>query len=118
LLSGLCCFTSCNTPNQEEKKQLNNQPIYSLMVSLKENTANNWGYIILKKEKQFIRQFTIPAVEGNIPFDTQDAASLVGNLVVNKLNHSQPPSVSKKELDSLGIIRSNHDQQNKHNTNW
>lgn len=118
LLIGMLCLTGCSTPNQEDQKPVNNQPLYSLMVSLKENSGNQWGYIILKQEKQFIRQFTIPAVEGNIPFYNQAAASLVGNLVVKKLNHSQPPSVSKKELDSLGIILPNHDQQNQHNTFW
>ena len=111
-------LASCSSQKSEQNKPASQKPNYSVLITQQQNADTTWGYIILQNDKQIIRQFTIPAIAGNIPFFNQFEANLVGNLVVKKLNHSQPPSVSKKELDSLGITLPKHDRKNQQTTYW
>ena len=90
---------------QEDKTPVKQPAFTSLAVQQDGKQAGPWGYVIFHNDKLMIQQFTIPAVEGNRHFDNQQQAALVGNLVAEKLNHTQHPGVSKKELDSLGIIQ-------------
>jgi hypothetical protein len=75
-------------------------------------TAYGWGYIIYRShsdelnssdKKIFIKQDFMPAVPGNQGFKSAADALLVGNLVIKKISSNQLPSVSVKELDSLGL---------------
>ncbi|MFP5041578.1 DUF4907 domain-containing protein [Parasediminibacterium sp. JCM 36343] len=68
--------------------------------------GNGWGYEVYLHNKIFLTQNNIPAVEGDKVFVSKEQALLVGNLVVEKLSHHKGlPSVTVKELDSLGIAR-------------
>ena len=70
------------------------------------STANGWGYDIYVGKKVFISQRTIPAAAGTKGFVSEKEALVVANFVVTKMNKQQRmPSVSLKELDSLGITR-------------
>jgi len=66
-------------------------------------TGNGYGYTISMHNKVVIKQPYIPAYSGNIPFcDSLDAAN-VGNLIVNKIEHKQSPTVTKNDLALLKI---------------
>ncbi len=64
-----------------------------------------FGFDIYQDGKMMIHQNSIPAIQGNKAFNTKEQAKAVAHLMIYKLkNNMMPPSVSKKELDSLGII--------------
>ncbi len=63
-----------------------------------------WGYQILVRKRVYITQHVIPAVEGNKEFTTKEQALKVADLVISKMKKKAGlPSVTLKELDSLGI---------------
>lgn len=64
-----------------------------------------WGYQIFEGNKMMINQIHIPSIQGNKGFDTRQAAQITANFVLYKLsNNIFPPTLNKKELDSLGVI--------------
>jgi hypothetical protein len=66
--------------------------------------AQGWGYEIKKGEKTIIKQLTIPSISGKRVFTSEKDAVAVGDLMVKKIeNNIFPPSISKKELDSLSV---------------
>jgi hypothetical protein len=70
-----------------------------------EKGENDWGYKIMNGEALFINQPHIPAVQGNLGFSTEEKALITGNYMVYKLDAGiVPPTVSLKELDSLGVL--------------
>ena len=65
-----------------------------------------WGYDLFVDGKRFIHQPYIPVIQGNKPFKNEADAKKVAELVANKIRlNSIPPTVSYRELDSLGIIK-------------
>ena len=89
------------------------EPLYKVMLAQRNEQDSAWGYIILHNNRQMIRQFAIPAMDGNKAFDSKQQAAAVGELVAEKLNHAQRPGISKHELDSLGITQLTHATQEK-----
>ena len=93
------------------KQQSNNEPIlkkYSVaLFQIDSLNANmGYGYDILIDGSRFIHQTNIPSVQGNEAFANKKQAESVANLMVYKLEHNiMPPSVSKKELDSLHVLK-------------
>jgi len=68
--------------------------------------GNGWGAQIFVDKKLYITMNNIPAVEGNKSFVSEEQALLVANLAISKMKKKKGlPSISVKELDSLGIIR-------------
>lgn len=63
-----------------------------------------WGYKIFDNDKPFIVQERIPATAGTKRFKTKDDAQKCAELVVTKINNFDFPSISKNELDSLGVV--------------
>ncbi|MBN2667202.1 MAG: DUF4907 domain-containing protein [Bacteroidales bacterium] len=61
-------------------------------------SGDGWGYDILRKEKVYIHQPFMPAVEGEAPFRDKKSARKTGRLVVKKIRKHQLPSVSKEEI--------------------
>jgi hypothetical protein len=70
--------------------------------------GGGYGYIIKARGEIFIKQATIPAIPGNIPFKTEEEALLVGKFVENKLLNKEYPSVSISELSEMNIDVSNN----------
>ena len=63
-----------------------------------------WGYDIFIGDKQFIHQPIIPVSGGRLPFLTEADAYKTASLVVQKIKSDIfPPSVSLRELDSMGV---------------
>jgi hypothetical protein len=73
-----------------------------------ENAENSWGYRVMRGDQTFINQPHIPAIPGKYGFQNQEEAEKVGQLVIQKLDSGEmPPSVTRKELDSLSIFYPN-----------
>jgi Domain of unknown function (DUF4907) len=64
-------------------------------------SGQGWGYDILVKNKTYIHQPFMPAVEGQVPFSDRQSARKTGRLVVRKLKNHKIPSVTKEELKSM-----------------
>ncbi|MGB8492146.1 MAG: DUF4907 domain-containing protein [Bacteroidales bacterium] len=60
-----------------------------------------WGYDIILKNKVYIHQPFIPAIEGEMPFPDKRSARRTGDLVITKLKNHKPPAVSREELKSI-----------------
>ena len=74
---------------------------YTIKTFLLSN--DTWGYDILKNDKVFIHQPSIPGKMGNQGFITKEMAFSVAELVVKKIrNGESPPSISVEELTKLG----------------
>ena len=64
-------------------------------------SGNGWGYDILKKDKAFIHQPYMPAVEGQVPFKDKRSAKKTGRLVVKKIRNHKLPAVTKEEIEAI-----------------
>jgi len=65
-----------------------------------------WGYTIYHGEMLTIKQNRIPAIPINTPFISEESAQKTGEIVLQKIKNHKIPSISKKELQDLGIIDS------------
>ncbi len=75
------------------------QTVKYKVISSEDNT---WGYEILVDEVRYIRQLSIPGVQGNKGFDRKEQAVKAAELVVKKIrNNEMPPTISSKELSSI-----------------
>lgn len=71
-----------------------------------QNEDGTWGYEILDDSSTFIRQPNIPSISGTKGFSTENKANTTANFVIFKLQSGYfPPSLSKSELDSLGVLK-------------
>ncbi|MGC4039867.1 MAG: DUF4907 domain-containing protein [Flavobacterium sp.] len=68
--------------------------------------SKKYGYTISFKEKLIIKQENIPTFEGNYAFKDSSDAKKVMNLVIEKLQQHQSPTVSKNEIEQLNITTS------------
>ena len=67
---------------------------------------SGWGYDLFVDGNRFIHQPHIPVIQGNTPFESESDAKKVAELVADKIRMNIiPPTVSYRELDSLGIIK-------------
>lgn len=114
-------FVCCNTKNRSNEQSTKNQSKKSEVsinpekegkqennqINIKTiNTENlGWGYDIYIHGDLFIHQPHIPAINGTRGFETEEKARKAGEFVSFKLqNNISPPSVSRNELDSLGVL--------------
>jgi predicted signal transduction protein with EAL and GGDEF domain len=67
--------------------------------------AGGWGYEILTDGKVYIKQDFIPAIPGRHSFETKEQALLVGNKVLDKIEHKQMPVITFAELKQMNIIK-------------
>ena len=71
-----------------------------------DNTIKGWGYDVYADGVLYIHQPHIPAVPGNKGFQSAQQAETAGNFAVYKIrNNIMPPTISVKELDSLGVLK-------------
>ena len=65
-----------------------------------------WGYDIYMNGKLIVHQPHIPAIAGTKGFSSEEDARKTAALMALKIkNNIMPPTVSVKELDSLGILK-------------
>jgi hypothetical protein len=89
-------------PGEKLSGTFSNQPVPEISVKTFQ-TNNHWGYEIYLDTTLFIYQEFLPGVPGEQLFTTEQQALQCGNLVREKLMNSTTPSITKRELDSLGI---------------
>jgi hypothetical protein len=63
----------------------------------------SFGYQINYKGKLFIKQEYIPAIPCKQYFQRKEDAKAIGNLMVEKLEKKEMPSIHKNELVAQGI---------------
>ncbi len=66
-------------------------------------TINGWGYIITNDNKPIIKQTIIPVISESKSFKTEKEALAVGQLVLEKLNADNSPTITKNDLILLKI---------------
>lgn len=69
------------------------------------NIFTGYGYDIIISGLLYIHQPNIPSVQGNVGFDNKKKAKRTAEFIVEKIkNNIIPPTISKKELDSLKVL--------------
>jgi Domain of unknown function (DUF4907) len=68
-------------------------------------TVYGWGYNVLADQRIYIKQEFVPGIPGKQGFKSADDALMVGNLVIKKISSNQPPVITTRDLDSLGIVK-------------
>jgi hypothetical protein len=95
---------SCNTKSPGDKKSgtssINAES--SVTVNVFQNKEAFWCYEIVVNSKRFIYQDCIPGISER--FSSEADAQKCGELVIEKIKKGKTPSISIKELDSLGIV--------------
>ena len=65
--------------------------------------ADGWGFDVKVGKTFALHQDRIPAIPGNKKFVSEEDALKTGRLVVEKIKKNHSPSVTVRELDSIGI---------------
>ncbi len=92
-------FSACaNKPKQNAEKD-------KILLTYKViKTDSGWGYDILLDHKLYVHQEFIPDIQGYHPFKTLEDAEKTAKLVANKIKQGiQPPTITKKEIDSMRV---------------
>ncbi|RYE22267.1 MAG: DUF4907 domain-containing protein [Sphingobacteriales bacterium] len=90
---------SANVKEQKSPLVKANQQVSYLIVNSPENT---WGYEILIDNVPYIRQLSVPGMQGNQGFDKKEQAVETAKLVVQKVkNDVMPPAVTQEELTRI-----------------
>jgi hypothetical protein len=114
-LSLLFSFIGCGNASDEViesvdnsiQEQVSKDTSESKGISFKIFEVENkqFGYDIFVDGKIYIHQPHIPSIPGNKGFESKEDAIKVAELIKNKIeNKIIPPTTSKAELDSLGVI--------------
>ena len=76
-----------------------------VLIELKPfQTPKGWGYDILTDGHIYIHQDIIPAIPGEHGFRTKEDALAVGQKVLDRAMKGQPPMVTSKEVQNMGIL--------------
>lgn len=91
-------------PLKQDAKVQKQETVKSTYVLETFESISGWGYTILNNGKPFIIQKHIPAIQGTNGFNTESDAKKCGLFVIEKIkNGVMPPSITKEELQRLGI---------------
>lgn len=72
----------------------------------KNGRLEGYGYDLIVNGKKTIHQPTIPAVQGNYPFFSEQDAQAVGELAASRMRKTGDlPTIRVQDLDSLKIVR-------------
>lgn len=104
-------FIACRETGKEPPKEnLNEKAGIKIQVFRNDTTGDSslggYGYTIFMQNARYIHQPNIPAVNGNRGFSSAENAEKTGELTAYKIrNNIMPPSITVKELDSLGVLK-------------
>lgn len=79
------------------------QPTSHYEVSVLNFEEAGFGYQINYRGKLFIQQEFVPAIPCKKYFQSEENAKAIGQLMVEKIEKKEFPSINKKELVSYGI---------------
>lgn len=105
---------STNLSDQEQANtelqmpQINTNSIEIKTFEVKDSSGKTlgWGYDIYTNNKKTIHQSIIPAIQGNTSFKQEADARKTAQFAVEKMRATGSlPTLSKKELDSLGVLQ-------------
>lgn len=91
----LLMLTACGNKKQNQEKTKPKIEISAFKLESKEG----YGYEIKVNGGFTIRQEYIPAVEGMIPFKTEKDALKVADMVKEKIEKNQSPTLTKEEIE-------------------
>lgn len=99
LLLAITAWCSCSqhaSKNGDEARLFdNNTELQTFPVK------GGWGYSIDVNGKKFIRQETIPVIQGQRPFATKEHAEKVGSWVATHIRHNEAFTLTLPLLQSL-----------------
>ena len=102
-------FLSCNRfHNPAPNRAIDNNSDIQVKIFRNDTISpvktSGFGYNIYRNNSLYIHQPHIPSIPGNMGFTSYEKANKAAMLVVFKIkNNIIPPSVSERELDSLGV---------------
>jgi hypothetical protein len=97
---------SCHPGSENNKEPTGRELKASVKTFMNDTGLAGWGYEIYILDSLYIHQKNIPAVQGNKGFKSEKDALIAGKFVVYKIkNKIIPPTVSVRELDSLGVLK-------------
>lgn len=100
-------LSSENQNNTSQMPQISagNIEVKTFEVKDSSDKVQGWGYDIYTNGKKVIHQPIVPGIAGNNYFKTEEDARKTGLLAANKMRTTGSlPTLSPKELDSLGVI--------------
>jgi len=65
--------------------------------------SDGWGYRIKLRNKDYLYQPFIPGIPGKKAFPDKKTAARAGNLVVQKLRNQQLPTLTKEDINKIGL---------------
>ncbi len=74
-----------------------------LNIETFQTDTGGWGYNIVTGEKILIKQDIIPAIESNIPFQSEKDAKKTASLVIKKMKSKKFPTITVEELNELNV---------------
>jgi len=90
------------SPGKKHSGTSSNKPVSKIAVSTFQK-EDHWGYKVFLDTTLFIYQEFIPGLTGKQEFISEQQALNCGTLVREKLLKQKIPSITTRELDSLGI---------------
>jgi len=63
-----------------------------------------WGYEIVIEDTVYIHQPHVPAIIGERPFADRRQAAAVGEMVKQRIEHGQKPTIFTSDLRALKIL--------------
>ena len=100
IIISLALLVSCNNASNQKSNEVPQAKVQTFKV------PDGWAYSIYLGDKEYIRQTSIPCIQGNIPFKTDSQANVAGKLVLSKLAAHQSPSITMKELEEYHLLPS------------
>jgi hypothetical protein len=92
ILSACIWLYAFNTTTTQKGKSITSKVFFGL---------SGWGYDILVNDTLFIHQESIPVLAGKQGFPKKEQAEQAANLIINKMERGQLPTISTFEMKQL-----------------
>lgn len=79
-------------------------PVSRYRLEVTQVGGSGYGYKIYERERLIIVQPFIPVVSGRIPFQSEQDARCIGNLVLDRIKVGDEFAISKDDLDNLRVV--------------
>ena len=79
-------------------------PVNRYRLEVSRVGGSGYGYKIYERERLIIVQPFIPVVSGRRAFQSEQDARCIGNLVLERVKAGDEFTISKDDLDNLGVV--------------